>query len=79
MARFKMFGLPVVLLSIAGSTPLGAMTTEEQREYLAEFQQILPDVPSFREWLVRRFASEAPWRAAISSRARRFASIHKRG
>jgi hypothetical protein len=28
-----------------------AMTPEERHEYLAKLQQILPDVPSFRDWL----------------------------
>src|SRR5450756_529899 len=51
MARFKIFALPLVLLSMAGSTGAAAMTPEERREYLAKLQQILPDVPSFREWL----------------------------
>jgi pimeloyl-ACP methyl ester carboxylesterase len=40
-----------MLLSMAGWQPAGTMTPEERREYLAKLQQILPDVPSFREWL----------------------------
>ena len=31
--------------------PAGAMTPEERRQYLAKLQEILPDVPSFRDWL----------------------------
>src|SRR5271169_6185515 len=51
MARFTTFALLLMLLGMAGSQPAGAMTPEERREYLAKLQQILPDVPSFREWL----------------------------
>jgi hypothetical protein len=42
--------LPIVVLCVCGSRA-GAMNAEERREYLAKLQQILPDVPSFREWL----------------------------
>ena len=31
--------------------PASAMTVEERRQYLEKMQQILPDAPSFREWL----------------------------
>ena len=41
----------VALAVLAGLCPAPAMTPEERREYLAKLQQILPDVPSFREWL----------------------------
>ena len=41
--------LPLLLLSV--SHPATAMTAEERRQYLEKLQQILPDVPSFREWL----------------------------
>jgi pimeloyl-ACP methyl ester carboxylesterase len=40
-----------MLLATAGSQSSAAMTPEERREYLAKLQQILPDVPSFRDWL----------------------------
>ena len=36
---------------MAVSHPAAAMTPEQRREYLAKLQQILPDVPSFRDWL----------------------------
>ena len=51
MPRFTNFSLLLMLLSMAGWQPAGTMTPEERREYLAKLQQILPDVPSFREWL----------------------------
>jgi pimeloyl-ACP methyl ester carboxylesterase len=38
-------------MGLAGAQPARAMTPDERREYLAKLQQILPDVPSFREWL----------------------------
>ncbi len=41
----------LLLLGMAGSEPAQAITPAERREYLAKLQQILPDVPSFREWL----------------------------
>ena len=53
MTRNTTFALLLMLLGMAGSQPAGAMTPEERREYLAKLQQILPDVPSFREWLAR--------------------------
>jgi pimeloyl-ACP methyl ester carboxylesterase len=31
--------------------PASAMTTEERRQYLQKLLQILPDVPSFKQWL----------------------------
>src|ERR1700722_7035320 len=49
--RVLNFALTLMLLAMAGSHPAAAMTLEERREYLAKLQQILPDVPSFREWL----------------------------
>jgi pimeloyl-ACP methyl ester carboxylesterase len=48
MVRLIAFAL---FLSMAASQPAAAMTPEERREYLAKLQQILPDVPSFRDWL----------------------------
>src|ERR1017187_8078292 len=51
MTRNTTFALLLMLLGMAGSQRAGAMTPEERREYLAKLQQILPDVPSFREWL----------------------------
>jgi pimeloyl-ACP methyl ester carboxylesterase len=43
--------LTLILLALAVSHPSAAMTPQERREYLAKLQEILPDVPSFREWL----------------------------
>jgi pimeloyl-ACP methyl ester carboxylesterase len=51
MTRNTTFALLLMLFSMAGSQSAGAMTPEERREYLARLQQILPDVPAFREWL----------------------------
>jgi hypothetical protein len=51
MTRFTSFALLLLLAGVAGFRPAAAMTPEERREYLAKLQQILPDVPSFREWL----------------------------
>src|SRR5580700_6105398 len=51
MARSKtVYWLPLLLLVSASQLP-GAMTPEERKQYLEKLQQILPDVPSFREWL----------------------------
>src|SRR5580700_12104158 len=33
------------------SVPASSMTTEERRQYLEKLLQILPDVPSFKQWL----------------------------
>src|SRR5580692_10781297 len=33
------------------SVPASSMTTEERRQYLEKLLQILPDVPSFQQWL----------------------------
>ena len=41
----------LALLAVLLMRPAGAMTEQERREYLAKLQQILPDVPSFRDWL----------------------------
>lgn len=43
--------LALLLISGMAASPARAMTPDERREYLAKLQQILPDVPSFREWL----------------------------
>lgn len=51
MARLTTFGLLLLSLLLQGSWPARAMTPEERRQYLEKLQQILPDVPSFREWL----------------------------
>jgi pimeloyl-ACP methyl ester carboxylesterase len=51
MVRLTTIALLPLLLGLAGSQPARAMTPEERRDYLAKLQQILPDVPSFREWL----------------------------
>jgi pimeloyl-ACP methyl ester carboxylesterase len=51
MSRFTIVALLPMLLGVAVSPPARAMTPEERKEYLAKLQQILPDVPSFREWL----------------------------
>src|ERR1035438_8251311 len=45
------FTSALVVCLLMGAQPARAMTPEERREYLAKLQQILPDVPSFREWL----------------------------
>jgi len=44
MTRFIVFAIALVQV-------LGAMTVEERREYLAKMKQILPDVPSFNQWV----------------------------
>jgi pimeloyl-ACP methyl ester carboxylesterase len=41
------------LLAGALCQPLQAMTAEERRQYGEKLLQILPDVPSFKEWLAR--------------------------
>ena len=51
MTRLTTSALLLMLLGMADSQPARAMTPEERREYLAKLQEILPDVPSFREWL----------------------------
>ena len=51
MTRNTAFALLLMLLGLAGSRPARAMTPEQRREYLAKLQQILPDVPSFDQWL----------------------------
>ena len=48
MKRYTKLALLVLL---AVSHPSQALTPQERREYLAKLQEILPDVPSFREWL----------------------------
>ncbi len=40
-----------LILALLLGLPSFAMTEEERRQYLEKLQQILPDVPSFREWL----------------------------
>src|ERR1700686_3727994 len=35
------------------SAPASSMTTEERRQYLEKLLQILPDVPSFKQWLAK--------------------------
>jgi pimeloyl-ACP methyl ester carboxylesterase len=46
--QIALFSLTLLL---PASRPSAAMTPEERRQYLEKLQQILPDVPSFREWL----------------------------
>jgi pimeloyl-ACP methyl ester carboxylesterase len=41
----------ICLLTAALVVAAPSMTQEERRQYLEKLQQILPDVPSFREWL----------------------------
>lgn len=42
----------VILLVFVGAVPqLHALTPDERRRYLTKLQGILPDVPSFRQWL----------------------------
>src|SRR5579862_657333 len=48
LKTLTVFALAVTLAAAQPGKPL---TTEERREYLTRLQQILPDVPSFREWL----------------------------
>jgi hypothetical protein len=43
--------LIALTLLLPVSRPAAGMTQEERRQYLEKLQQILPDVPSFREWL----------------------------
>ena len=50
--------LLLMLFGMAGSQPADAMTPDERRAYLAKLQQILPDVPSFNQWLQK--TSELP-------------------
>ena len=51
MPRSQTLFLAFALLILSLSRPAAAMTPEERRQYLERLQQILPDVPSFREWL----------------------------
>ncbi len=53
MTRLTTLTFLFVFLGAAGSPSASAMTQQERREYLAKLQQILPDVPAFREWLER--------------------------
>src|SRR5579863_1744688 len=41
----------VALAVVICSVPASSMTTEERRQYLEKLLQILPDVPSFKQWL----------------------------
>lgn len=44
----------IALLSLTllvGSLPSFAMSEQERRQYLEQLQQILPDVPSFKQWI----------------------------
>jgi hypothetical protein len=41
----------LILLQPLHVQPLHAMTPEERRQYREKLLQILPDVPSFKEWL----------------------------
>ncbi len=57
MSRWKT-ALCAFACAFALLLPASAMTVEERRQYLEKLQQILPDVPSFREWL--RTSGELP-------------------
>ncbi len=41
----------LALAFLLSSAPASSMTTEERRQYLEKLLQILPDVPSFKQWL----------------------------
>jgi pimeloyl-ACP methyl ester carboxylesterase len=41
----------LALLLLTALAPLRALTPDERREYLTKLQTIIPDVPSFRQWL----------------------------
>ena len=43
----------VALALLMCSAPASSMTAEERRQYLEKLQQILPDVPSFKQWLAK--------------------------
>lgn len=43
--------LVTALFVLTALSPLRALTPNERRDYLAKLQAILPDVPSFRQWL----------------------------
>ena len=43
--------LTAALLGSALLRPLSGMTEQERREYGQKLLQILPDAPSFRQWL----------------------------
>jgi pimeloyl-ACP methyl ester carboxylesterase len=45
--------LTTALICITFMPHLRGMTPEERRQYLVKLNQILPDVPSFKEWLER--------------------------
>ncbi len=47
--RRSIAGIALALLIC--SAPASSMTVEERRQYLAKLLQILPDVPSFQQWL----------------------------
>ena len=49
MTRYILW--PRCLSCSCGRVPSQAMTTQERRQYLEKLLQILPDVPSFRQWL----------------------------
>src|SRR4051812_33294568 len=41
----------LTLLFLTALAPLHAMTAEERKQYLTKLQGIIPDVPSFRQWV----------------------------
>ncbi len=43
--------LLTALFTLAAFSPLRAMTQEERKQYLAKLQTIIPNVPSFQQWL----------------------------
>src|SRR6478672_3409051 len=50
MTRYVLYA---ALALSAMMQPLGAMTPEERRQYRDKLLQILPDVPSFKEWVAK--------------------------
>jgi pimeloyl-ACP methyl ester carboxylesterase len=43
--------LYTALFILTAFSPLRALTPEERRQYLTKLQAVIPDVPSFRQWL----------------------------
>ena len=48
MSRRVLF---IALVIVTALPSLRALTPDERRQYLTKLQAILPDVPSFRQWL----------------------------
>jgi hypothetical protein len=56
--RIRTMLFALTMLCLSASQPAAVRTLEERRRYLEKLLQILPDVPSFRDWL--RKTGESP-------------------